>query len=120
MRRFPRGRTNPNIHDLEDIYRRQETDRALILETREKVAGLDSKVDSILHAISQLSTSTAPRPTNWIGIGSLLLAIMIALGGYLQTRLSPTERLVYYQDELVRQHEREIAVLLDMKQRLDR
>lgn len=112
--------TTHNQHDLEDIYRRQETDRSLIIETREKVAGLDSKVDSILSTLTQLTSTTAPRPTNWIGIGSLLLAIMIALGGYLQTRLSPTERLVYYEDELLRQHDRDIAVLQDMKQRFDR
>jgi hypothetical protein len=87
-------------HNLEDVWRRQEDDRRLILDTRETVAAIGSKLDALISTVTTLvsAVNRPPAPTNWIGIAALIVSIMVATGGYIQTRFSPVERLLELHD----------------------
>jgi hypothetical protein len=91
-------------HSLEDIWQRQEADRRLILETRETVAAMGSKLDAVINALNTITTNMArpPTPTNWVGIASLVVAVMVATGGYIQSRFSPVEQMLELHDHEVR------------------
>jgi hypothetical protein len=89
---------------IEALMRQQHEDRRLILETRETVAGMGSKLDAVLASMAQLAhTVNRPAaPTNWIGIAALIVSVLVCAGTYMQSRLSPIERTLHMHDEQVR------------------
>jgi hypothetical protein len=52
------------------------------------VAALKTGVDSIVKSIDGLSSATN-RPTNWLGVGSLIVTLVVVLAQYVDLRLTP-------------------------------
>ena len=52
------------------------------------VAALKTGVDSIVKSIDGLA-STTNRPTNWLGVGSLIVTLVVVLAQYVDLRLTP-------------------------------
>jgi uncharacterized coiled-coil DUF342 family protein len=83
-----------NLHGLFSLLREFRTDlRANIHDVSELKAGfsaIQSSLRSIGEEIKRLSHQTS-QPTNWIGVGVLVLALVAANGTYIQTRVTPIE-----------------------------
>ena len=60
--------------------------------------GMAKSMDTLIHRI------TTPKETNWIGIGSLILALMVGGAGWLQVRLAPVEADTEAQYRLLDKH----------------
>lgn len=59
-----------------------------------KVASLETSVAAVGQSLNRIEARlNAPREsTNWVGIGSLLIALVVAAGTYVQARLGPLEK----------------------------
>ena len=56
------------------------------------MAGLKTSMDNVVRAVGVLTDrATNPSPTNWVGIGSLLLALMVGGAGFVSLRMTPIE-----------------------------
>ena len=56
------------------------------------LASIKTGQDSLVRSVQALlDRASNPAPTNWIGIGSLLLAIMVGGGGYVQLTIDPVK-----------------------------
>lgn len=78
---------------LEVNQKSEEQMRHDIGSLQSDVSSIGAKLDSLTNAVATLAERSS-RPTNWIGLGSLMMAIVIGFTGYVQTRLSPTESIV--------------------------
>ena len=99
-----------SAHNVDDVWTQVQEDRRLSLDTRERVSSIEAKLDNLLSSINGLADKIYNKPqTNWIGLGSLLLALMIAFGTYLDTRLTPTETSVTSYATMLYQHNTQIS-----------
>jgi|19_taG_2_1085344.scaffolds.fasta_scaffold00206_16 hypothetical protein len=53
---------------------------------------LGDKFSLLQKSIESLRHDSKPQPTNFIGVGSLVVAVAIMMFGYVNTRLSPLEQ----------------------------
>jgi hypothetical protein len=80
--------------DLRELYGRMG-------QTEQEVASIASKLDQVITTLDRVvERVTAPAPrTDWVGVGSLVIAIVGAGAFYLQSRFAPVESA----QEIVRQ-----------------
>lgn len=62
----------------------------------EDMSSIKTSMESIVSSVNQLTQRAQnPTPTNWVGIGSLLLALVIAGGGFVTLTTEPIAEDVY-------------------------
>ena len=96
---------NVTEHSLENVW-------TSLRHTQNQVGVIGAKLDSVISGVEKLTStvnsilSQPKKETNWIGIGSLLIAIIIMAGTYTQARLSPIESDVSMLTDLSLEHAR--------------
>ena len=61
----------------------------------EDMSSIKTSMDSIVRSVTTLTDRAAnPTPTNWVGIGSLLLALVLAGGGFVTLTTAPLQEAV--------------------------
>lgn len=100
----PSGRRRSDQHGSEDLWNALHEHGGQIAEIAKGQAATDAQLhslqrrvdtgfDQLAHSIESLTAhvNKPPQPTNWIGIGSLIVAITVVGGNWVQTRLGPIE-----------------------------
>lgn len=72
--------------DLSELYGRVGTLEQAIASANTSLQNIASTVQQIVERVNQ-----PPPATNWIGIGSLVIATVVAGWTYMQTRMAPIE-----------------------------
>ena len=80
----------PNEHSLDQVWTNIRT-------TQNQVAGMEAKIDSLISAVNMI-TSRPSKETNWIGIGSLIVALIVVVGTYVNARFIPVESIMEKHD----------------------
>lgn len=61
----------------------------------EDMSSIKTSMDAIVQSVGELThRAHNPTPTNWVGIGSLMLALVIAGGGYVTLTAEPMQRSI--------------------------
>jgi hypothetical protein len=81
-------------HDLNQVWAAITSTRSDVAETGKQVSALTVSVQNLASEMKQLVevVSRPIAPTNWVGIGSLIIAMLAVSGVYMQSRLAPMEK----------------------------
>jgi len=82
---------NVEQHDLDQVWENLTDLQKGQAETRQEVAGLNAALNALINEVKHLA-SIVTRPqekVNWIGIGSLVVAMLICGGSYTNSVIRP-------------------------------
>lgn len=108
-------------------HRRVETLEARYQHLDDRVSAMAADMSSIKTSVEGLVTAvgqlSSPRPTNWVGIGTLVLSIVIGVSQYVDLRLAPVlleqDRAHSARDEYDKLHSRRGEIIGSALSRID-
>ena len=86
----PESKHKEHKHDIEAVWSNLRT-------TQNQVASMGAKLDTLVDSVNML-ISKPHKETNWIGVGSLIVALILVVGTYVQARFDPIETIVAKHD----------------------